>query len=790
MRLTLFSLVLALILTSCQQVPDLSIHNDSHITGLASPVRLNPDTTVIHLSDYFPDPSVVDSIILNGRNVPFDRDWYSLIYVSGTENPAIFEMQAWVKQIPYSIPVMKSRKLHYTFRFDTQGKTYSMVNIKGNMNGWNPSATPMELKDGIWETTVVLNPGVYQYLLVADGAEMLDPGNPEKIDNNMGGFNSKLALGSMHDPLTPHFQTSATQGKTITITCDNPTEELFVFWNNYRLNENFISAEPKKYIITVPSVASQQQRSFIRIWGFNDHGPGNDLLIPLEYGIPLSDPAMMSRMDKHGMIIYNVMIDRFFNGDITNDFPLPDPEIHPKANYFGGDIDGITKKVSQGFFEDLGINTLWISPVVLNPEGAWGLFPDPRTKFSGYHGYWPISFTKVDHRYGTGDDLKDLTLALHQRNMNILLDFVAHHIHIEHPVYKENPDWTTDLYLPDGTLNTEKWDEHRLTTWFDVFLPTLDLSRPEVYEMLSDSAIYWIQTYELDGFRHDASKHVPEIFWRTLTLKLKQQVMIPENRDLYQLGETYGNGDLISSYVGSGQMDAQFDFNVYDAAIAVFGKEAEPFERLENTLKESFMYYGHHNLMGYISGNQDRPRFISLAGGSLDWGEDAKYAGYTREIGVGDPVSYQKMAQLMAFNMTIPGVPVIFYGDEIGMPGANDPDNRRWMKFENLTDDENQLRETVNTLINLRKNNLEFIYGGFQTLLVTEKTYAYLRSHFDNASVVVFNKSNQLQEIQVQLPEGVSGKKAEAVFGAKHTFSGHILEVGMDANSFEVIRFR
>jgi glycosidase len=263
--------------------------------------------------------------------------------------------------------------------------------------------------------------------------------------------------------------------------------------------------------------------------------------------------------------------------------------------------------------------------------------------------------------------------------------------------------------------------------------------------------------------------------------------MIPENREIYQIGETYGNGDLIGSYVNSGQMDGQFDFNVYDAAIAVFGKETESFDRLDNTLKESFMYYGNHNLMGYISGNQDRTRFISYAGGSLGWDENSKLAGWTREIGVGDPIGYKRMAQLMAFNMTIPGVPVIFYGDEIGLPGANDPDNRRWMKFENLTFEENELRETVKKLIALRKSNLEFIYGDFTPLLVSENGYAYARDYFGRSSIVVFNKSSDQQVMEISLPERLEEDGLKAHFGSQVKIKDDHILVTMAGNSFDVL---
>ncbi|MBP6978386.1 MAG: alpha-amylase family glycosyl hydrolase [Bacteroidales bacterium] len=777
---------LFMILTGCSRITDIQVHPTDYIIGVASPIRLQYDSTTIDLQDYFLDITAIDSVQIGDRSLPVSPD-YTLDYRSEPTDPVIMEMKVWIKGLPYSVPVLKSRKLPYTFRFDPKGKTYQTVQIKGSLNGWNPSATPMELSDNIWQADVVLNPGIYQYLLVADGREMLDSSNKELIDNNMGGYNSKLVLGSIDDPLAPELYAGSVEEDEIIIQAVNVVGEIFVYWDNYRLDKRFIEQTENEFEIKIPAVAAGAKRSYVRIWAFNDHGISNDLLIPLQYGKVIRDPGQLIRMDEQGLIIYNILVDRFCNGDTTNDHPVPDPQIHPKANYFGGDLDGITRKVEDGFFDDLGINTLWISPVVQNPDGAFGQYPSPRTKFSGYHGYWPVSFTQIDYRFGTEQDLKELSEALHRKNDNLLLDFIAHHVHQEHPLFKAHPDWTTSLYLPDGTLNTEKWDEYRLTTWFDVFMPTLDLFKPEVYQMLSDSAVYWVREYNLDGFRHDATKHVPEVFWRTLTQKLKQQVMLPEGRELYQIGETYGNGDLIGSYVSSGQMDAQFDFNVYDAAIAVFGKETESFDRLDNTLKESFMYYGNHNLMGYISGNQDRPRFISYAGGSLGWEEDGKRAGWTRDIGVGNPVGYKRMAQLMAFNMTIPGVPVIFYGDEIGLPGANDPDNRRWMKFDNLTDDENDLREKVKKLIDLRKSNMEFLYGEFIPLLVTDHLYAYARYYLGETSIVLFNKSNDPEMMDIKLPEMIEGEGFEPHFGSQVGIAGDHIQVMLEGNGFEVL---
>ena len=165
-----------------------------------------------------------------------------------------------------------------------------------------------------------------------------------------------------------------------------------------------------------------------------------------------------------------------------------------------------------------------------------------------------------------------------------------------------------------------------------------------------------------------------------------------QRKTIYQIGETFGSRELIESYINSGEMDAQFDFNLYFDARAVFAIDKESFTKLKNSMQESFNYFGYHNLMGNITGNQDIPRFISLASGSLAFNEDDKEAGWKRDMEVKDPVGYKKLSSLTAFIMTIPGVPVIYYGDEIGMPGAGDPDNRRPMKFSNLNQYEQRKR--------------------------------------------------------------------------------------------------
>ncbi|MDV7396578.1 alpha-amylase family glycosyl hydrolase, partial [Arthrospira platensis SPKY1] len=121
-------------------------------------------------------------------------------------------------------------------------------------------------------------------------------------------------------------------------------------------------------------------------------------------------------------------------------------------------------------------------------------------------------------------------------------------------------------------------------------------------------------------FRHDATKHIPLSFWRMLTQKVKQ-VSQKTRRSYYQVGETYGSPELIGSYVGSGLLDGQFDFNVFDAMLSSVIRDETGFDILAERIKQSINYYGSFNLMANITGNQDKPRFMSLASGDISFQE-------------------------------------------------------------------------------------------------------------------------------------------------------------------------
>ena len=567
-------------------------------------------------------------------------------------------------------------------------------------------------------------------------------------------------------PVTPQSNyevglvTKSFTDSTITIGVLNDYEHLQfrVLWQDTRATEyiNYEQYGTEATLTIEPAWRESKGRSFIRVYAMGDGKRLNDLLIPLENGKVVSDVAQLTRHDDQAQVLYSLMIDRFHNGNKANDWKMNSPEVLDIVDYQGGDIAGITQKIKDGFFTELGINTIWISPITQNPWDAWGMnkFPNGNkydntktyTKFSGYHGYWPIFTTEVEKRFTTEEELHEMLDVAHKNGINVILDYVANHMHINSPTLQAHPDWHTDSILPDGRRNFELWDEARLTTWFDVHIPTLDLERPEVCSPMTDSALVWLDKFAFDGFRHDACKHIPLNYWREFGAKMKQRY---PNRHIWMIGETYGDPSLIGSYVKSGMLNSQFDFNIYHTAIDVLGKPEQSLQKMHETVMQSLAAYGSHHTMGNISGNHDKCRFISLAGGAVSWNENDKAAGWEREIGVtadGNPEkeeqAYKAAMLLEVINLTIPGVPCIYQGDEYGEAGANDPDNRHMLKFNGLSERQQQFRNEVQQLVQLRRNSLPLIYGEYIPVTVTDTLWVFDRTYMGETVRVSIDLAN------------------------------------------------
>jgi cyclomaltodextrinase len=361
--------------------------------------------------------------------------------------------------------------------------------------------------------------------------------------------------------------------------------------------------------------------------------------------------------------------------------------------------------------------------------------------------------------------------SAHGHNMKVIADLVLHHVHAEHRWWKEHRDWFGQLEMPDGRKNLRLWDEQQFTTWFEPYLPSFDFSKDAPVRALIDNSVWWLNRYKLDGFRLDAVKHIVPSFWWKFRAALREQVEEKRNLPLYLVGETFKDRAGIMSFVGPNMLDGQFDFPLYDQIKDTFGLTTGDMKTLDDALGASEKTYGKETLMSPLVGNHDKGRFMAYADADLPAGEGVKEeeVGWKNPPKVDNPSSYAKLELAQAFLMSIDGVPMIYYGDEIGMTGAGDPDNRRDMRFgDEVSSEERRVLDNFAKLGRIRREHPALRQGSRRVLRADHDIYAFVRAHLEDRVAVAFNRGKTEANIDVAVaPELTDGDYVELLTGAK-----------------------
>ena len=694
-----------------------------------------------------------------------------------TPNPANYGMTIYSFQFDgeiIDVPVQLVQKKVHKFAYKPENAD-DKVFLFGSFNAWNRQNLPLndEDGDGVKEISLEFETGRYEYKFLVNGQELLDPSNPENMPNGLGGFNNILRIEAQFSGQQPHLSAkkltdeSSDRANLLLVVYLGEKNQLLLrehiiaLYDYYRIPEKFIHVDEKGIKIGL------SWRNFpkdglhrLRIMAASPKFQSNMLELILKDGQSL--PLKNQQTVWQDAIIYSIVTDRFADGDPENNRPVTHSQLADRANFYGGDFRGIINKFSEGYFAHLGVNTLWLSPFYKTTDKAFREYPEPHRFYTGYHGYWPVEPRTVEPRMGTEEELKELIRTAHSQNVKVLMDFVSNHIHEEHPYFMEHRDWFGVLDLPDGRKNLRLWDEQRLSTWFEPYLPSFDfISAPEAVEAVTEDAVWWMRNFNLDGFRHDAVKHVPNEFWRALTRRLKSE--FPQ-KDIFQIGETFGDYELVKSYVNNGQLSSQFNFNLYWPARQAFVNPETGFAELASEMERTLSIYGQLHLMANIMDSHDQPRLAAYFDGDLDWAENTAEAGWERDIQVNRNDTYDKIALYMAWLMAIPGVPTIYYGDEVGMTGAGDPDNRRPMLWAaDLSKRQKELRNQLANLIQLRNSHSALRYGDYYTMLADETVFAFLRSDLNERILIVIHRGESDRELSFDLPESLDFRRIEPI---------------------------
>jgi alpha-amylase len=337
----------------------------------------------------------------------------------------------------------------------------------------------------------------------------------------------------------------------------------------------------------------------------------------------------------------------------------------------------------------------------------------------GYHGYWAIDFYQTNKNFGSIEKLKELVTTAHIKGIKVILDLVVNHVSPAHP-WVGDPRYD-DWFHQRGAINN--WnDQLEIEEGNLANLPDLDQSNPEVKKYLIDMAKWWIKETGIDGYRLDTVRHVSKEFWSDFAAEIKA-----EYPDFYLLGEVWdGRTVYLAGYQEAG-LDGLVDFPLYYAITDVF-KNDRPASRLTKIIEECHNRYPNPYLMGTFIDNHDLPRFM-----------DQLY-----------DLQEERLKQALAFMMTYTGIPVVYYGTEIGHDGGADPNNRRDMDWSV----QSPLTDYLKALTRIRRSNKALTEGDFQLLSVKSDFLCYSRRFEEEITIIAFNLSSKKKKVTISLSTG------------------------------------
>jgi glycosidase len=472
-------------------------------------------------------------------------------------------------------------------------------------------------------------------------------------------------------------------------------------------------------------------------------------------------------------IIYYIFVDRFVDSDAQNNCVVPGVSasetgepISP-AQYHGGDWGGITAKINEGYFQSLGVNAIMITSPMTNVQTAGQGIEGDTHFYSAYHGYWPTTVDPMSPSscFGSPTDLTTLVSTAHAKGLRVLFDHTIVHVHQSSSIYQQHPNWFwTNAGQPWCTCGTNAcgWDPvtgEGLKCWFTNYLPHWNYGVQEARDFAVRMTLDWITQYGIDGLRLDAIKHVDES-WLLQTRSSITSEIVPNrspNQPLYLVGETVdGNVANIAKFVDPAtKLDGQFDFPTRAQIVATVLRRSGLMSDLATWMDAHVNDYAANAVMSTMLGTHDMMRVIHhaentpLGNGEWDDGKGtSRVAGWTSDWS--EPATlepYERLANGFGIIFTNKGAPLIYYGDEVGMAGAGDPDNRRMMPWSGISTSQQWLRDRVTKLIKIRKDHEATRSGTRATIVSNTNVWAYTVTAGSDKLYVVVNRGDATESV-------------------------------------------
>ena len=406
-------------------------------------------------------------------------------------------------------------------------------------------------------------------------------------------------------------------------------------------------------------------------------------------------------------IAYQIFPDRFYrpeNAGSRSDICLwggiPD-----RDNFFGGTLNGIIEKLD--YLQALGVNLLYLTPIF---------------KAETNHRYDTVNYYEIDPLLGTKEDFSKLVEALHKRNMRIILDGVFNHTSDRYPAFADvcrngqNSEFAEWYFINDYPVTSKPVNYQ--TCGGCEYLPKLNTANTDVRKEIFNIARYWIREFHIDGWRLDCASKISKDFWKEFYSEVKQ-----ENPEAYVVAEIWRE---TGPWLNRGLFDGAMNYRLRDILLEYIVSnhlDAEDFSYELLSLKEE---HGEaiHAMLNLV-GSHDVERIMTGCGG--DW---------------------NKVYLLYALLMTLPGIPMIYYGDEIGLPGGNDPNCRRCMIWDQ-NGWNSALFNRIRSLTDLRSNHSALQTGYFRVVYTFNGLLVFERKNSEEQILIILNSRKEEKNIRI-----------------------------------------